>query len=198
MRWITVCQSIVSEEWLAALMKVCRRWIEEAGMWRYTRTLALAAKGRIAEAKAEHDSVAAIAEATPKEQPAGINSAKALLQLAERHAAGRIAAAAGDTAAAVAAYQEAMKLEDQLVYDEPPAWYHPIRLDLGALALAQGKAADAEQYYREDLEHWPNNGWSLHGLAKSLRAQGKTAEAGNVEAQFHKAWDRADVKLASF
>ena len=28
-RWITVCQSIVSEEVLAALMKVCRRWIEE-------------------------------------------------------------------------------------------------------------------------------------------------------------------------
>ncbi len=168
------------------------------GMWRYTRSLALAGKGRIAEAKAEHDSVAAIAETTPKEQPAGINSARKLLQLAERHAAGRIAAAAGDTAAAVAAYQEAVKIEDQLVYDEPPAWYHPIRLDLGALALAQGKPADAEKYYREDLEHWPNNGWALHGLAKSLRAQGKTAEAGKVEAQFRKAWDRADVKLASF
>ncbi len=165
------------------------------GMWRYTRGLALAATGRTDEAQAEHDSVAAITAATPKEQPAGINSAKALLQLAERHLAGRVAAAKGDTAAAITAYQEAMKLEDELVYDEPPAWYQPIRLELGALALAQGKAAEAEQLYREDLEHWPNNGWALHGVAASLRAQGKDAEAAKVDARFRKAWEKADVKL---
>ena len=116
------------------------------GMWHYARGLALAAKGTARRGPAEHDSVVAITGATPKEQPAGINSAKALLQLAERHMSGRLAAAGGDTAAAVAAYGEAMKLEDALTYDEPPAWYHPIRLELGALALAQGKAAEAERY----------------------------------------------------
>ena len=89
-----------------------------------------------------------------------------------------------------------MKLEDDLVYDEPPAWYHPIRLELGAVKLAQGKPAEAEKVYREDLEHWPNNGWALHGLAGSLRAQKKEAEAAKVEAQFRKQWERADVKLA--
>lgn len=166
------------------------------GMWHYARGLAHAAKGSPDQARAEHDSVVAIAEATPKEQPAGINSAKALLQLAERHLAGRLALAKGDSAAAIAALQEAMKLEDALVYDEPPAWYHPIRLELGAVALAQGRAADAEQLYREDLEHWPENGWSLHGLGASLRAQGKDAEAAKVEARFQKAWKQADVKLA--
>jgi tetratricopeptide (TPR) repeat protein len=166
------------------------------GMWRYGRSLAFAAKGRHAEAKAEHDSVAAIAEATPKEAPAGINSAKVLLQLAERHSAGRLAAAQGDTAGAITAYEAAMKIEDGLVYDEPPAWYHPIRLELGAVKLAQGQPAAAEKLYREDLMHWPNNGWALHGLASSLRAQGKTAEAAKVEAQFRKEWKKADVKLA--
>jgi hypothetical protein len=166
------------------------------GMWHYARGLAFAAKAQPAEARAELDSVAAIRDATPKEQPAGINSAKALLQLAERHLAGRIAAAAGDTAGATAAYQEAMGLEDALTYDEPPAWYHPIRLELGALALKQGKAAEAERLYREDLEHWPHNGWSLHGLAASLRAQKKDAEAAKVEAEFRKAWAGADTKLA--
>jgi hypothetical protein len=167
------------------------------GMWHYTRGLAFAATGRPGEAKAEHDSVVAIAGATPKEQPAGINSAKALLELAERHLTGRLAAARGDTAAATAAYLEAVELEDALVYDEPPAWYQPIRLELGALALAQGKAAEAERYYRDDLGYWPNNGWSLHGLAASLRAQKKDAEAAKVEAQFKQAWARADTKLTS-
>ena len=163
------------------------------GMWHYGRGLALGATGRLDEAKAEHDSVVAIAAATPKEQPAGINSAKALLELAERHLAGRLAAAGGDTAAAAAAYAEAVKLEDALVYDEPPAWYHPIRLELGQLALAQGKAAEAERYYREDLEHWPENGWALRGLAASLKAQKKDAEASRIEGRLQKAWARADV-----
>jgi tetratricopeptide (TPR) repeat protein len=166
------------------------------GMWRYGRSLALSAQGKAAEARVEHDSVIAIAEATPKEQPAGINSAKTMLQLAERHLAGRLAAARGDTAAAIAAYEAAIRIEDGLVYDEPPAWYHPIRLELAAVRLAQGKAAEAEKLYREDLAHWPNNGWGLHGLAKSLRAQKKDAEAAKVEARFRKEWERADVRLA--
>ncbi len=167
------------------------------GMWHYGRGLALAANGKADEARAEHDSVAAIAEATPKEQPAGINSARMLLQLAERHMAGRLAAAREDSAAAVAAYEAAMTIEDGLTYDEPPAWYHPIRLELGAIKLAQGNAAEAEKLYREDLEHWPNNGWALHGLAASLRAQKRDAEAAKVEARFRKEWERADVKLAT-
>jgi hypothetical protein len=48
--------------------------------------------------------------------------------------------------------------------------------------------------YREDLVHYPNNGWSLYGLARSLEAQKKTAEAGKVDAQYRKIWDKADVK----
>jgi hypothetical protein len=167
------------------------------GMWHYARGLAYAATGKPAESKAELDSVAAIAEATPKEQPAGINSAKALLQLAERHLTGRLAAAQGDTAAAGTAYREAMKLEDALTYDEPPAWYHPIRLELGALELRGGNAAAAERLYREDLEHWPENGWGLHGLATSLRAQKKDAEAARIEGRFRKAWEGADTRLAA-
>ena len=166
------------------------------GMWHYARSLAFAAKGKFAEAGTEHDSVVAIRDEIPQTQPAGINQAKTLLKLAERHGAGRIAVAQGDTAAAIAAYQEAMQIEDNLVYDEPPAWYQPIRLELGEIKLAQGKAAEAEKLYREDLSHWQNNGWGLHGLAASLRSQGKTKEAAKAEAEFKKQWEKADVKLA--
>lgn len=164
------------------------------GMWRYGRGVAYAAKGQLEEAQAENDSVATIAAATPKEAPAGINSQKALLSLAERHLAGRIAAAKGDTAAAVKAYEEAIRVEDELVYDEPPPWYHPVRQELAALHLAAGRPAKAEKLYREDLAYLPNNGWSLYGLARSLEAQKRTREAGELDARYRKAWDKADTK----
>jgi hypothetical protein len=62
--------------------------------------------------------------------------------------------------------------------------------------LAAGRAAEAAQTYREDLQIYPENGWSLHGLAQSLRAQGKTAEAAAVEARFTTAWQQADFTLS--
>ncbi len=163
-------------------------------MWRYSRGIALAAKGNAAEAQAELDSVAARAAATPADAMAGINSQKNMLSLAERHLAGRIALAKGDTAAAIQALEQAITLEDGLTYDEPPAWYHPIRQELAGVHLALAHPKVAEKLYREDLVHYPNNGWSLYGLARSLEAQKKTAEAGKVDEQYRRIWDKADVK----
>jgi hypothetical protein len=57
-----------------------------------------------------------------------------------------------------------------------------------------GHAPVAEKLYREDLVHYPNNGWSLYGLARSLEAQKKSAEAAKVDAQYKKIWNKADVK----
>ena len=49
--------------------------------------------------------------------------------------------------------------------------------------------------YRADLAKLPGNGWSLFGLGRALRLQGKTAEAEKVDAQFKEAWSTADVTL---
>jgi hypothetical protein len=89
----------------------------------------------------------------------------------------------------------AMKLEDALNYTEPPDWYYPIRHSLGVVLLRAGKAADAEQIYREDLVRFPENGWALYGLGQSLRAQGKAAEADKVAARLTLAWAKADITL---
>jgi predicted Zn-dependent protease len=72
-----------------------------------------------------------------------------------------------------------------------------VRQSLGAVLLQLGRPADAERVYREDLARNPGNGWSLFGLAQSLRAQGKTEDAAQVEQQFSKAWAQADVKLSA-
>ena len=57
--------------------------------------------------------------------------------------------------------------------------------------------AAAETAYREDLERNPENGWSLYGLARCLRARKQAKEAAEVEARFQKVWGRADVTLSA-
>ena len=63
------------------------------------------------------------------------------------------------------------------------------------MLLATGRAAEAEVVYREDLQRNPENGWSLYGLAQSLRARKAEQEAAVIEERFKKARARADVKL---
>jgi Flp pilus assembly protein TadD len=90
-----------------------------------------------------------------------------------------------------------VQLEDALTYVEPSDWYVPARHNLGAALLSLGRATDAEAVYRKDLEVYPANGWSLMGLAQSLRAQGKTAEADQVHQQFAEVWAGDDRELAA-
>ena len=78
-----------------------------------------------------------------------------------------------------------------------PDWVVPVRHALGAFLLKDGQATEAEAVYREDLRRWPDNGWSLFGLAASLEMQGKKAEAAAVRAKFDEIWKHADVKIPS-
>ena len=58
-------------------------------------------------------------------------------------------------------------------------------------------SVEAESVYWDDLRRHPKNGWSLFGLAQSLRAQNKMDEAKHIEADFKKAWADADVQLTA-
>ena len=167
------------------------------GMWHFARGLALAATGRIAEAGTARDSVAAIAAATPAEALVSFNSSAALLRLAAHALAGETAARSGAIDQAVKEFQAAIREEDALRYDEPPAWFLPVRQLLGAALLSAGRVREAEAAYREDLRRYPENGWSLYGLAKCLRARRASREAAAVEARFRKAWARSDVTLGA-
>ena len=122
-----------------------------------------------------------------------LNSGAALLDVASASAAGEIEAARADWPAAIATLRGAVKLEDALTYDEPPPWHLPVRQQLGAVLLRSGHLAEAEATYRRDLERHPENGWSLAGLAQSLRAQGRLQDAARVDARFRRSWSTADV-----
>jgi tetratricopeptide (TPR) repeat protein len=168
-----------------------------SGICHYARGVALAAKGRFEPAMAELDSVRAMAAAVPADMLVSINLAAPLLRLAASALAGEIATRKGRTDEGVRMLTLAVATEDSLHYDEPPTWCYPVRHTLGAALIRAKRATEAEAVYRDDLLRHPENGWSLYGLAQALRGQGRTKEAGEVEARFRRAWANADVKLAA-
>ena len=125
------------------------------------------------------------------------NGAKAILDIAVEVLAGELAAKQGDYDNAIARLHRGILLEDNLIYNEPPDWHVPVRQSLGAVLLDAGRFAEAEAIYWQDLSLNRENGWSLFGLMESLRAQGKIEQAAMVKKRLKKAWNRADVKLAS-
>jgi tetratricopeptide (TPR) repeat protein len=165
-------------------------------VWLYARAMAAAAAKDVQSAEAlrlaygiARDAVPGTAFASPQ------NSGAAMLAVATAVLDARIAEAAGDRAAALASWEKGVAAEDALAYDEPPAWYYPVRESHGAALLLAGRAADAERVFRADLERHPRNPRSLLGLAESLKAQGKTADASFARAQFETASKDADVPL---
>jgi len=124
-------------------------------------------------------------------------SADQILQMEAHALAGELATAQGNADQGITELEAAVAIQDNLAYIEPPAFYYPVRQTLGALLLAANRPADAEAVYRTDLKQYPKNGWSLFGLAQSLTAQGKKAEAAEVQKQFEDAWQHADVTLTT-
>jgi tetratricopeptide (TPR) repeat protein len=168
------------------------------GVWRYSRGLAFAATGRPQEAARELAELETIRRGvSPQRTLAGFFKTQDMLLLAAETLTGEIAARGGDGATAAKHFTAAVKIQDGHWFTEPPPWYYPVRQSLGAALYAAGRPAEAEAVYREDLKQNRENGWSLFGLAQSLRAQGKTAEAEQVEVRFKRAWAQADVTLTA-
>jgi tetratricopeptide (TPR) repeat protein len=156
----------------------------------YARGVAHAAKQQWPEAQAALDTVTAIDAAMPE----GADG-KTALSIAVHALSGEIATRRGDLEAGITHFRQAARIEDAGLYFEPPKWYYPIRHSLGAALVKAGKPAEAEKVYREDLRRFPENGWSLFGLAQALRAQGKNTEADATETRFRQAWASTDVTL---
>jgi tetratricopeptide (TPR) repeat protein len=166
-------------------------------MWHYGQAMAAVAQGRLDDAKKHHEALVPAAKdpAIEKMMTWDRYSLIGGVQIAERFVAAEIARAEKDYDGAIAALNTAVTVEDTLPYDEPPGWNWPTRLALGNVLLEAKKPADAEQAFRDELERNPENGWSLHGLARALKAQGKDAESKEAADRFATAWANADVDL---
>jgi tetratricopeptide (TPR) repeat protein len=160
--------------------------------WRYARTLALAGRGERAAALQEQAAFEAARKLVPGDEQGGSNPVKDVLAVASVVLAARLAPTAEG---AVPLWRKAVSLQDALAYDEPPAWYYPLRESLGAALLRAGHPAEAESVFREGLRRSPRNGRMLFGLLEALRAQHKDEAAAWVQREFEAAWAKADMKL---
>jgi len=163
-------------------------------LWRYTRSSALTALNRLDDAVSEKQAFERAVKAVPSDWHFGNNSAADILAIAGRVIEGEQASQRDQFDSAVSVLQQAVALEDNLHYDEPPDWIQPVRHTLGAVLLRAGKPAEAEKVYREDLLRYPGNGWVLLGLRDALNQQRKTDEARQVAKKFQKAWADADIQ----
>ncbi|HSQ51939.1 MAG TPA: hypothetical protein VLL94_11805 [Nitrospiraceae bacterium] len=167
------------------------------GMWRLGRGLALVATGRLPGADGEHVVLAGLTKQIRRNRTTEEKSERAMLKIAERILSGEIAAHRQRYDDAVRLFEEAMKVEEALPYSEPPLWPLSVRHHLGAALLLADRPSEAEAVYRADLLRYPDNGWALIGLIRSLRAQQKDDQAAETEDRFKKAWAHADFTPAA-
>ncbi|WP_111707711.1 tetratricopeptide repeat protein [Lutibacter citreus] len=166
-------------------------------MRHYARGIAFVRKGNIKEAQEELNAIETLKSdpelanliATPN------NPSLSAANIAFEVVAGELEALKGNIEKAISHLKKAVVFEDALVYTEPAAWHIPTRQNLGAVLLRAKKYELAEKIFKEDLEVLRQNGWSLIGLHKSLKAQGKLKEAKLIKQEFNVAWEHADIEI---
>ena len=139
--------------------------VHARAMWAYARGRALVAQGDLDGAEAALADIRA-ATGAPETEGMGLefNAARDIETIAAEVLAGYIASARSEHEEAERHLREAARVEDSLVYGEPPEWTVPVRQDLAAILLAAGRVSEAEEAYREDLKRFPANVWSMRGM----------------------------------
>ena len=165
------------------------------GMWYYARGLSFTRLAQFLDVPPEQ---AELEEATEHVSPGqtvlGTVNAKKQLEIATLVLDAEIEHMRAHRENAIKQIREAVRLEDGLGAPKPSAFYVPTRQICGAILLWNDRPREAEQVFREDLEKNPENGWSLLGLAQSLQAQKRTAEAADAKVRAQRAHAQADVK----
>lgn len=169
------------------------------GIWHFARGMAYARRGEHRNAERELSALEVIAADPALQQVAlwDINHADRVLAVAAPLLRGELALAKKQRAAGISALRAAVKAEDALSYNEPADWSLPVRAYLGAALLDAGQPRQAAAVYAQDLVTYPNNGWSLYGLAKAQRALGDARAARKTQMRYTDAWQWSDTELSA-
>ncbi len=159
------------------------------GAWRYARGEALARKGDVAGAYAEAEAIATIvAEADLSGLTDNGVPALDILNIARLTVTARAAAAEDKFDTAIEAMEDAVAIQDQIAYTEPPYWYYPAKQTLAAMLVEKGETERGEQLFLEALTESPNNALVLFGLSEAYKRQGDKNGAKYAGNLFKDAW----------
>lgn len=169
------------------------------GIWHFARGMAQARTGKHAAAQEELRALEVIAGQASLHEVMLSAAARAddVLKVAVPMLRGELAMARGQRKTGISALRAAVVAEDRLAYNEPPDWPLPVRPYLGAALLDAGRAKEAVAAYAQDLAKYPENGWSLHGLARAQTKLKQTDAAADSERRLTAAWQWADVELTA-
>ena len=175
------------------VLEVTERPEREAsgGLWDFAQGYAHLRSGDADFARVYLDRVKKLAETTTARFR--FDAAKLLLNTVGGILEGEIHREADDLMAAIASFERAVEVQDDLEYSEPEPLPFAARHWLGAALLDAERYADAERVYRAELAVHPHNGWSLVGLKAALAGQGKTSP--EVDEDLADSWARADTWL---
>jgi tetratricopeptide (TPR) repeat protein len=184
---------------ILSLPKPTADLIYPLAIWHYARGMAFLGKSNTADAQKEITSLRTLAADTTLQHLTvwDINTTADLAQIAEKVLSAEIAAKQRKLDTAISLLKEAVVIEDNLNYNEPPDWFFSVRHHLGAVLLKSGKYSEAESVYHQDLQKWRKNGWALIGLYNSLMLQKKIDAAQKIKSAFDESWQYADVKIVS-
>lgn len=166
------------------------------GFYHYARGTAYAAKHQTKEAERELAELERTIPQMDKQAFTMLASAQQMSQIEVLSLKAAIAEASDEHAKAADFWREAIRLQDALPYEEPAQWHYSIRQSLGAALLRAGKAAQAEEVFRDALRKHPRDGRLLYGLLESLKAQKKSGAVW-VEAEYKAAWAKADAPMST-
>jgi tetratricopeptide (TPR) repeat protein len=172
----------------------------------YAKAVAFAALGRIEDAEAERVLFLKTHSQIPPTRVLFGKKSSDTLRVGEAMLNGEIEYRKGNFEAAFNHLRNAIKIEDELPYDEPWGWMQPTRHAYGALLLEQNRVEEAATVYASDLGfndslprqlHHPNNVWALAGYSECLTRLGRHAEARILSPQLRLALATADVPISS-
>ncbi len=178
-----------SPETLIALPDPGKEFVLVQAMWHYARAVGYARKGMQDEGRREVAALERLERTADFKPIAEWNiPAREIVRTAGAVARGRLLDARGDMPGAIAAYREAIAVQDGLPYMEPPYWYYPVRQSLGAALLRTGQLDAAEGVFRDSLARTPSNGWALRGLIEVYQKRGDGPALAAARKRFETTW----------
>jgi tetratricopeptide (TPR) repeat protein len=164
--------------------------------WHFSRSMAFANQGDYESAEKEKSIMLQLKDKIPGDWSFRNNPGSKVFDLAHPLLNAAIAKAKNQSKERIRFLHQAVQVEDSLNYDEPPVWYIPSRLSLGAALLQEKQYSDAEDIFRDALRHLARNGRLLFGLHQSLQRQGRPVDSFWVEREMQDALKHSDISLS--